>query len=181
MRSLALMLLAMLFSSFTYAYDCSQHTPFVPVSFQDVSLYVGHFSWQQTENGKEEVVEDVCSSTSALKIPVLDIRGREEEWFYCNGDTPQPILECTSTFQGQPTSIQVKPAIVIRSWQKSGARDTHFHAYIIPNNDPTKYFDLFARRLSPEPESKPQVLDAAGGGRGENSGIDSFYIRADFK
>ena len=57
----------------------------------------------------------------------------------------------------------------------------HFHASIKPQNDFSQYIDLFARSLSLDLNHREITLDAAGGGRGENSGIDSFYVHVDFK
>lgn len=177
-------LLTSLFSilslSHAKAYDCSNTQPFIPVGLQKVQVYVGHFFWKTASDGtREEVVEDVCATRLPVEIPVLDIRGREEEWFYCS--TVPAVLECSTTYQGVQAKIEVKPAIVIRSWKGSSALDHHFHAYITPGGDPTRCFDLFSRSISSKLTPYSITLDAAGGGRGENSGVDSFYVRTDFE
>jgi hypothetical protein len=166
--------------STAYAFDCSGVKPFTPIAYKDVSIYVGHFYWKKTSIGSaEEVVEEVCSTDKPLQVPVLDIRGREEEWFYCYDY--QPTITCSTTYQGTTAEIQVKPAIAIRSWMKDAALDSHFHAFIIPNGDKSKIFDLFARNITPNLSAKNITIDAAGGGRGENSSVDSFYVRTDFE
>jgi len=168
------------FASIGRAYDCSKFKEFTPIEYQNAKITVAHFYWKQNADGtREEVDEEVCATKQLLKIPVLDIRGREEEWFYCHDN--QPTVSCKSQFQGVEASIEVKPAIVIRSWQKSSARDSHVHAYVIPGNDPKKYFDLFARNISPVLTPQKLVMEAAGGGRGEESGVDSFYVRVDLE
>lgn len=162
------------------AYDCSNAKPFIPVGVQKVHIYVGHFFWKTTGDGtREEVIEDVCATQVPAEVPILDIRGREEEWFYCS--TTPSTLECSTTYQNVQAKIEIKPAIVIRGWNGSPALDHHFHAYITPGADPTRYFDLFSRSIRSELTPSPITLDAAGGGRGENSSVDSFYVRTDFE
>lgn len=166
--------------SISQAYDCSASKPFIPVGHQNVRISVGHFYWKTNDDGsREEVIEDVCSTESPANVPILDIRNREEEWYYCY---KSPFaLPCSSTYQGGPASVEVIPAIVIRRWNSGAAMDHHFHAYISPQNDHRRYFDLFARSLHPDLLPKRVVIDAAGGGRGENSTVDSFYVKTEFE
>lgn len=162
------------------AYDCSSAKPFLPVGFQKVQVFVGHLFWKTGRDGiREEVIEEVCSTQSPIAVPILDLRGREEEWFYCS--RAQLALQCSTTFQNLPTKIEIRPAVVIRSWNGSSALDHHFHAYVIPIEDSTRSFDLFSRNINPRLTPSPITLDAAGGGRGENSGLDSYYVRIDFE
>lgn len=147
------------------------------VDTQSVSLRVARFNW---ENGRE-VVEEVCATAAPLTVPTLDIRGREAEWFDCEPPVPPPALECRSL---SGAVVLVRPATVIRDWpgvdQPGPVRDTHFHAYVFPAGDLAQKRDLFARSLSRDLGNGPLTLDAAGGGRGERAGEDSYYVRADF-
>lgn len=148
---------------------------FPVVDAQTVSLSVARFHWA---DGRE-VVEEVCETSAPLVVPTLDIRGREGEWFDCEPPEPAPSLECHSD---SGAVVLVRPAVVIRGWAEPGGavRDTHFHAYVYPGGDPARERDLFARSLSRALGGGPITLDAAGGGRGERSGEDSYYVRADF-
>lgn len=160
------------------AYDCSHHVPFEPVEYQEAFIQVARFSWVETDQGRQEIVEEVCSSKEPLLVPVQDIRGREEEWYDCN--QRGVMRTCLSRYGTEEATIVVTPSIVIRKMGQRALRDTHFHARVYPQNDPTRLFDLFGRNGSYDLSKKPLLIDSAGGGRGENSGVDSYYVRIDF-
>ena len=161
------------------AYDCSGVRPFVPVAYQSVTVAIARFHWETLENGsRKEVVEDVCATNHPVVLPVIDIREREEEWFHCYQNVS--ALSCATPYQGSRASVVVKPAMVIRRWRGGVALDRHFHTYVAPANDPGRYFDLFARNLSPDLSRQKMTLDAAGGERGETSMVDSFYVIVEF-
>lgn len=125
-----------------------------------------------------EVNEEVCATRAPLSAEVLDIRGREEEWYYCHEKYVE--LSCKTRFRSKWAVIHIRPSVVIRGWSTGAVRDTHFHAYLVPEGDGLRFHDLFARTLSRDLQKADVILDAAGGGRGENSATDSYYVRVDF-
>lgn len=157
--------------SLVWAYDCS-HIPFPVKETQSVRITVARLYW--SEGIRQD--EDVCSAER--QVPVQDIQGREEEWFYCND--VEAKLECDTQYGAFPATLSIYPSVVIRSIGGHAKRDTHFHAFVDPEGNVRKRFDLYARYLSSELEAKAFTLDAAGGGRGEDSGQDTYYVRLDF-
>lgn len=171
--------LFLLLSAAFAKFDCNQAQPFPTIETQQANVYVGRFYWTTTTTGKEERVEDVCTTTQPLALPVLDIRGREEEWYDCWKGIAE--LQCKTRFQNKTATLYVRPAIVLRTWGPGKAvRDSHFHAYVVPDNKPAKFLDFFARSNSYDLTKRELTIDTAGGGRGQESGIDSFYVRVDF-
>lgn len=162
------------------SYDCSQARPFEAFEKQTVSVQVDRFYWAK-ENGKNvEKTERVCETLQPLEVGVYDIRGREEEWYDCFYRVPRPVLECRTTFRGKPAHLMVRPAAVIRRYATTAARDTHAHVFLLPEGNAQKYFDTFVRSLSLELDRKTVIIDSVSGGRGPESGQDSFGVRLRF-
>lgn len=129
-------------------------------------------------SSRKEQSEAICKTTTPLKVRVLDIRGREEEWFWCEqGDL---FFTCETKYRGAWARIRVRPAIVVRNAQRAAVRDSHFHAFIEPLGGASSYIDLFARSQSRDLRQAELTLDTEGGGRGERADVDSYYIRVDF-
>lgn len=174
--------LMILFVSHTgFAYDCSTSKPFVPFEHQTVSISVGHSYWVLENGRKVEKSEPVCETQSPVEIGVFDIRGREEEWYYCFYQVPRPNLTCDTTFKGKPGQITVRPAVLIRNFERSPARDTHVHTFLVPEGVFEKYLDTFARSLSFDLNKQKIVIDSVSGGRGPESNQDSYNVRLQFQ
>ena len=158
----------------TLSPDCDGFKPFEPISHQSVRIEVDRSYW----NGTEETRETVCKTSNPLDVAVLDIRGREAQWYSCN--QRRTIFTCTTTFRGKPATLVVHPAVVIRGWQGKPGRDSHFHALLIPEGGLTNYHDTFARTITRKIGKAELLLDAQAGGRGENADTDSYYVRVEF-
>ncbi|MBX3017078.1 MAG: hypothetical protein KF767_04245 [Bdellovibrionaceae bacterium] len=156
-----------------YGYDCTHVKEFVAMDTQKVSIQVDHLRQDETES--------VCATTVPLEIGVFDIRGREEEWFYCFYRQPRPNLECAATYQGKPAKILVRPAVVVRNFQGSAVRDTHAHIFMVPSRDPEAFHDTFVRVISYDLKTQPVHLDSVSGGRGPNADVDSYGMRLTFR
>lgn len=163
------------------AYDCSNVPPFQAFERQAVSIQVDRFYWAEEGGQKVEKTEHVCETSQPLDLGVYDIQGREKEWYYCFYQEPRPVLECDTTFQGKPAQIIVRPAVVIRGYDSKPARDTHAHIFLLPEGHPEKYFDTFVRSLSFDLKKQPVVMDSVSGGRGPESGQDSFGVLLRFQ
>lgn len=156
-----------------HAYDCATSKEFVPVEQHSVSISVDRLT--------KDAAEAVCATTNPLALGVYDIRGREEEWFYCFYRQPRPSLECATSYQGKPAQIIVRPAVVLRQFQGSDVRDTHAHVFLVPLHDPDAFHDTFVRAISYDLKSQPVHLDSVSGGRGPNSTVDSYGVRLTFR
>lgn len=163
------------------AYDCSNVPPFQPFERQFVSIQVDRFYWVEESGQKVEKTERVCETSQPLDLGVYDIQGREEEWYSCFYQEARPVLECTTTFQGQLAQMMVRPAVVIRGYASKAARDTHAHIFLLPEGLSEKYFDTFVRSLSFDLKKQPVIMDSVSGGRGPESGQDSFGVRLQFQ
>lgn len=161
-----------------FSYDCSQAQPFTPFEPQKVTISVDRFYWT-VENGQQiQKSEQVCETTSPLEIGAFDIRGRETEWYYCFYQVERPRLECQTTFNGKPAFLIVRPAVAIRSYSTSpGARDTHAHIFLAPDQDWSQYRDTFIRSMSLDLSTQDVLLDSVTGGQGPNSNEDSFGVK----
>lgn len=74
----------------------------------------------------------------------------------------------------------VRPAVVVRGYASKPARDTHAHVFLVPEGLSEKYFDTFVRSLSFDLKKQPVIMDSVSGGRGPESGQDSFGVRLQF-
>lgn len=180
MKLLVLFILSF-FGTVLSAYDCSTSKPFIPFEYQSVSITVQQFYWVVENGTKIEKTVPVCTAEKPLEIGVYDIRGREEEWYYCFYQEPRPMLNCNTSFRGKPSQITVRPAIVIRKFNSSMAvRDTHAHVFLVPEGNDAKYFDTFVRSALPDLKKQTVFLDSVSGGRGPDSDQDSYGVRLQF-
>lgn len=161
--------------------DCSNVPPFQAFERQTVSIQVDRYYWVKENGQKVEKTERVCETSQPLDLGVYDIRGREEEWYSCFYQEPRPALECSTTFQGKAAQISVRPAVVIRRYTPKSARDTHAHIFLLPEGISEKYFDTFVRSLSFALKKQSVIMDSVSGGRGPESGQDSFGVRLWFQ
>jgi hypothetical protein len=175
-----LVVLLLIISGRTYAYDCSNSKPFVPFEHHSVSISVGRSYWAIENGVKIEKSVTVCRTNTPLEIGVYDIRGREEEWYYCFHQVPRPNLSCETIFRGRPSQIIVRPAAVIRRYDASSARDIHAHTFLVPEGNEERYLDTFARSLSFDLKKQNIIIDSVSGGRGPESGQDSYDVRLHF-
>lgn len=180
MKTLASLLMFLSAKAFA-AYDCSNVQPFQAFERQSVSIEVDRFYWTEENGQKVEKIERVCETSQPLDLGVYDIRAREEEWYYCFYQQPRPFLECNTVFQGKLAQVLVRPAIVIRGHGLTSARDTHAHIFVLPEGMAERYFDTFVRSLSFHLKKQAVIIDSVSGGRGPDSGQDSFSVRLQFQ
>lgn len=179
MRTTQILLLSV-FASRLSAYDCSRSKPFEEFEQQSVSIKIDRFYWMEENLQKVEKTEAVCETTKPFEIGAYDIRGREEEWYYCFYQKQRPSLVCDTTFLKKPAQIVVRPAVVVRKYSEKSVRDIHAHIFLLPEKNIEKYFDTFIRSLSFELRKAPAILDGVSGGRGPESNQDSYGVRLQY-
>lgn len=130
-----------MFSSITFAYDCSTVIPFNPSGHQAAKITVSKFKWDQGIPS----YEDVCSKS--VMINWFDVRGREEEAYYCLKPNISEVVNCNTTLGDDAAEVDVLPASWVRISGSSTLREYRFHAYVIKEKDPQFYYDIFSRSL----------------------------------
>lgn len=174
MKAILLSLAMTMATSNGWAYDCSKSQPFPPMGEQTVKVTVSKFSWDHGQSN----YEDVCSTT--LSINSYDVRGREEEAYYCLKPSVAEIVICKTQINNESAEVEILPASWIRTWQISDMREYRFHAYVVKDNDPDFYYDIFSRVLSLD--LKPQNLILEGSLKtGPSNPGDGFWIRTEFQ
>jgi hypothetical protein len=58
--------------------------------------------------------------------------------------------------------------------------DSQAQIFLIPDGNANRYFDNFVRSVSPALNKKPLFIDGVSGGRGPDSGQDSYEVRLEF-
>lgn len=164
------------------AYDCSNAPDFIPFESQKVTVSVERSFWTVENGERVELFEPVCEFNSPQEIGAYDIRGQEEIFYYCFYQKPRPnMFECQTTFKGKLAQLVIRPAVVVRSLSgTNNVRDYHSHVFLVPEGDYDKFRDTFMRSMSRNLSKQETWLDIVSGGRGPDSGEDSFYIRVHF-
>lgn len=154
-----------------FAYDCSQAGEFSPGGtmrvFVDVSrMELVNGTWSATE---------LCHEMRTVRW--FDIRGREEEAYYCLLPTTEEFVACPTEIAGQAARIEVFPASMIRTWHPEPARDYHFHAYVVREGAQDFDIDIFSRALSFRLEPDRQIIE---GSLRSRTGDSSHWVRVTF-
>ena len=162
-----------LFFSKAFAYDCSAVAPFIPSGQQAVKVTVAKFKWDQGN----PIYEDVCSES--VTIDWFDVQGREEEAYYCLKPKLNEVAICKTTLGNEIAEVDVIPASWIRTGEHNPVREYRFHAYVVKENDPQFYYDIFSRSLLPDLSSQDLILEGSLR-TGPSNPDDGFWIRAEF-
>ena len=143
------------------AFDCTKVKPFPELGEQQARIEVARFFWTSVGLQLIENSEDICHQN--LKVRAYDIRGREEEAFWCLKPAASQTVVCDLSFNQIESQVVVIPAIWIRKTPGGEVyRDTHFHAFIAKKSASDRYaFDLFARAQSPDLNPANLILEAA--------------------
>lgn len=163
-----------LISSQAMAFDCSSAKPFVAKGSQKVAVTVSKISWKNGANTDEQICE------SSTNVRWFDVRGREEEAYYCLKPTPQEVITCKTKLNGDEAEIEVVPASWIRTWKPSAVREYRFHAYVVKVKTPDYLYDVFSRSLQDSLESKNLIIEGSLK-TGSANPTDGFWVRADFQ
>jgi hypothetical protein len=156
------------------AYDCSKVRPFAAGGSQKVSITVSKFAWSDGV----ETERQICQSST--KLDWYDVRGREEEAYYCLKPGAKEVIVCKTTLNGDEAEVQIVPASWIRNWEKKDIREYRFHAYVLKEKEPDYFYDIFARSLQDSLKAKHTIVEGAlktGPGNPE----DGFWLRAEFQ
>jgi hypothetical protein len=157
----------------TLANDCSSIAPFHPSGQQTVRVTVVRMAWDKGTPTDEEV----CSKSTTIRW--FDVRGREEEAYYCLKPNAEEIIFCETSLASEPAEIAVIPASWIRTWQPQPVREYRFHAYILKKRDPQFYYDVFSRALVQSLSSQDLVVEGALR-TGPSNPDDGFWVRLEF-
>lgn len=159
--------------------DCSVVAPFTPIDSQVVAIDIARFYWTTDAAGNPvNDVEDVCSKD--VVVPGYDIRGRENDAYYCLTQPMTSVAVCDTTWNGEPAVVGVRPASWIRQWTGGDRRDFHFHAFVSKESRPESYIDLFSRTLTKELGPQSIILEGAMK-NGPGDGGDTYWIRAEYR
>jgi hypothetical protein len=99
-----LLILGLLVSIPAPAHDCAGFKPFVPIDTIKADIKVYRLD--------DEVS---CTTSVPQQVPVLDIRGREADWYYC--DKSAVMFQCETVYKGKPakrTAGSGDPQLVAR-------------------------------------------------------------------
>lgn len=176
-KTISILALILFLSVSALAYDCSSVQPFHPISTQYVRIFTARFYWRTDGGVEREENEDICSGE--VTVPVFDVRGREEEAYYCLKPFPTQVLMCPTVRDGQPVEIVVVPASWIRNWTSAPARDFRFHAYVESPTDP-KYLDVFSRTLSFDLTDQHLLVEGAIKAAPNDPLTDGYFVRVEF-
>jgi hypothetical protein len=166
--------LVSVFSLKAVAYNCSAVKPFIPGGIQNVTATVSKFSWKEGLNSDEQI----CHVSTQFHW--YDVRGREEEAYYCLKPDATEVISCNTLFNGEEAVVQLVPASWIRTWGSSDAREYRFHAYIVKVKKPDYFYDVFARSL--QESLKIESITVEGSLKtGPANPDDGFWIRAEFQ
>ncbi|MGZ3774393.1 MAG: hypothetical protein ACXVCY_11480 [Pseudobdellovibrionaceae bacterium] len=156
-----------------FGFDCSKIKPFKQLGAQEIHVEATRFFL--SENSEKS--EDLKPKTG--KIRVFDVRGREEEAFWCLKPLDSEIITFDTMLDGKPAQIQVVPASWIRSFQKNVLREYRFHAYVVDAKDSYNYLDLFARSLKDSPDHSRTIIESAIKPSAQRN-ANGYFVRAEF-
>ena len=169
-----LLIILFLFSAMSYGLDCSNVKPFKVDGIQSVSISVTKIFWNENH---EQQFEDICNDD--FSINSYDVRGREEEAFYCLHPREAEILKCQVDVDGSKGSIAIVPVTWIRNWHSKSNREYRFHAYATKENSETYLKDIFSRYLSSSLRKQNITLEGALK-TGASNPDDGFFVRTTF-
>ncbi|HRO66183.1 MAG TPA: hypothetical protein PL182_01315 [Pseudobdellovibrionaceae bacterium] len=173
MKFLIIFLSLLSFDS-AFSKNCSTVKPFKPDGFLNVHMTVSRFVWKDGE----QVEEDICQGD--VKIPSYDVRGREDDAFYCLHPKSGEFMSCRTKIDRDAAEVTVIPATWVRKWNPKDAREYRFHAYVGKTKDPKFYYDVFSRTLLNRLEIQNVVVEGALK-VGPRNKSDGFFIRAEFQ
>ena len=156
-------------------FDCSKIKPFSPNGAQRVELAVSRYYW--TKEGHSDW-EDLCKGS--LKIASYDIRGREEEAYYCLKPAATEILLCKTILNGDAAEIAVVPATSIQNSKHGDIRTYRFHSYVYKVSNPDYFYDIYSRSSSANLSLQNITVEGALK-TGPKNPDDGFWIRAEFR
>ena len=155
--------------------DCSHSNEFVAKDILKADVTVFKHSGDDTGD------VEVCSSQKPLEIPILDIQGREAEWFYCYKRDSKLDLTCKASYLGKSAQLLVRPAIVIRSWKPSAALDVHMHVLLIQDHNPNNLRDVFTRSLNFDLTQRAFTIEGRSGDWVSSTDVhDNYEVRVRF-
>ena len=171
---LSFLFFTFLFSKICLAKDCSQVKPFAPNGAIKANVTISKFTWKDSHH----VDENICSGS--INIPSYDVRGREDDAFYCLQPKPSELLSCKTKISLDDAEITIIPATWVRHWKPKDVREYRFHAYVVKTSNSDFYYDVFSRSLSEKISLKNLVLEGAIK-TGPANAMDGYFIRVDFK
>jgi hypothetical protein len=174
MKFITLTIILIFINSDAQGYDCSGKPPFNPGGSIDVQATVSRYIWN---HGNPEF-EDVCVGSTSINW--FDVRGREEEAYYCLKPAKSEIMVCKTKLGGDSAKIDIISSSWIRDWKSEPIREYRFHAYVTKMNNPGFYYDIFSRALSFILDPQPLVVEGSLR-TGPSNPEDGFWIRLDFK
>lgn len=164
----------LLFSAAAAAKDCATVQPFKSIGSQKVHVSVMRLFW--TADGQEQ--EDVCSGD--VTVSAFDVRGREDDAYYCLKPAASSILGCSTTLDGEKAEVSIVPASWIRSWKPKAVREYRLHTYVVKAASPDFYIDVFSRSLTTKLKAQNLIVEGALRTGPANQG-DGYFVRAEFK
>lgn len=159
----------------TFAKDCRGVRPFFPQGQMRATVTINRLYWNQQGVPSEEAV---CRGF--VQVSSYDVRGREEEAFYCLQPKESEIVVCNTQLDGALAQIQVVPATWVRNWTPSSVREYRFHAYVQKVQNPGFYYDVFARSMSFQIMPQNTVIEGALK-TGPANVQDGYYVRVNFE
>lgn len=99
-----------------------------------------HYKLEITRSDKDEVF---CKGKA--EVHFYDIRGREEEAYFCLKPKENEVTICKK----DGIEVQFVPHVLWRKWQEGSRYDYNFHAYILKEKEPG-FSDIFSRVLLKE-------------------------------
>ena len=162
-------LLLLSVSSVASAVDCGSMTPFSGGDFR-VRVTVAR------QIGTD--LKDLCSKSTTVRW--FDVRGREEEAYWCLKPLPSEVLECETSLAGDPAVLHVLPASWVRRGSLGDLREFRFHAYVQKKTDPGFYVDIFSRGLTFDLWPKPMIIEGSLRDGPANPGA-GHWVRVEFE
>ena len=135
---------------------------------------ISKFIWSHGQSD----YKDVCSLSKSVRW--FDVRGREEEAYYCLKPLSSEIAICDTELNGDPAEIEVVAASWVRNWKPSSVREYRFHAYIVKKADSEFYLDLFSRNLSFNLDPENNIIEGSLK-TGPSNPKDGYWIRVEFQ
>ena len=171
-------LVSLMLPAFSWAIDCSKVKPFVPTGHQAAQISIAHFFWDNSSGTEVQSEENLCSLQTTVYS--YDIRGRENEAYWCLKPKSEEVVSCPLAFDGIPSQVVVIPSIWIHTVNGVDLRGYQFHSYIFKQSDQSMFLhDVYSRSQVTNLSTARVSLDA-GYQNGTPGYRDGYFVNASF-
>lgn len=177
MKKTLILTLMLFYSSISQAYDCENVPPFTPMEQMNIKISLTRFFWEMEDGKLVEKTQQVCEREGT--VSAYDIRGREEEAFYCLKALDPETFMCATIYKQRYAFAITVPASWIRKTNEGDRREFRFHTYVVPDGNHEAYLDIFGRTLSPNLE-KQEIRVESSVKPIPHENEEGFFVRAEF-